>query len=109
LFHLCLLLRNAFDWFKVRACYQINLQQQLGGGEISTCFLTRALQGLGFQVTLLIHSEAHLWDGLGMEGVRLVSASDPNEIVALLPEQRSLIITHAPVHAVVAYNLSKHH
>ena len=93
----------------VRTCYQINLQQQLGGGEIYTRFLTRALQDLGFQVTLLIHPSAHFWDGLGMEGVRLVQTRNPDEIVTLLPEKRSLIITHAPVHADVAYNLSKRH
>lgn len=42
-------------------CYQINLQQGFGGGEVYTAFFTRALDALGIKTILFAHAAAAHW------------------------------------------------
>lgn len=44
-----------------RICYQVNLQNWFGGGEVFTSFLARALDELGVKTVLFVHPEARFW------------------------------------------------
>ncbi|MDO8890571.1 MAG: glycosyltransferase family 4 protein [Sulfurimicrobium sp.] len=92
-----------------RVCYQINLQQGFGGGEIYTRFFSHALQQLGWQVTLFVHKNAGFWRKLDMPGVTLVPVGSYEEIHAHLPVERSLFITHSPAIGRLADTLASKH
>jgi len=92
-----------------KVCYQINLQQGFGGGEIYTRFFSHALQQLGWQVTLFVHRNAGFWRKLDMPGVSLVPVGSYEEIHAHLPTERSLFITHSPVTGRLADTLASKH
>jgi glycosyltransferase involved in cell wall biosynthesis len=80
-------------------CYQVNLQESLGGGEIYTRFLTKALQDLGWQTVLFVNARAGFWAGLGLEGTSLVPVRSLDEIEAYIPQPRPLVITHVALAA----------
>ena len=44
-----------------RLCYQINLQQGFGGGEVYTVFFTRALLEAGWQTRIFINPDNTCW------------------------------------------------
>ena len=77
-----------------RICYQLNLQATLGGGEIFTRFFTAALSRLGWRSVLLVARDAKFWPGFMPEGVELRPVWDPASILAALPKESSLIVTH---------------
>lgn len=84
----------------MKTCYQINLQQGLGGGEIYTRFFTRALLQLGWSVVLFVHREARHWDSLRQPGLNMVPvgayADIPPHIPQYLSSGGALVITHSP-------------
>ncbi|MBI4294352.1 MAG: glycosyltransferase family 4 protein [Betaproteobacteria bacterium] len=82
---------------KARVCYQINLQESLGGGEIFTRFLTAALHGLGWQSKLFVSPRASFWRKLGLDAAGLVAVRTLGEIEAQLddPETKALVVTHS--------------
>ena len=92
-----------------KVCYQINLQQGFGGGEIYTRFFSHALQQLGWQVTLFVHKNASFWQKLDMPGIKLIPVGDYDEIHAHLPTERSLFITHSPSICRLASTLANQH
>lgn len=92
-----------------KVCYQINLQQGFGGGEIYTRFFSNVLQQLGWQVTLFVHKNAGFWRKLDMPGVTLVPVGSYEEIHAHLPAERSLFITHSPAIGRLASTLASKH
>lgn len=77
-------------------CYQINLQQGLGGGEVYTRFFTRALCELGWEVVLFVHEQAHFWRGADIPGARYIPVRRYEDIIPLLPETPALFVTHSP-------------
>lgn len=77
-----------------RICYQLNLQATLGGGEIFTRFFTAALSRLGWRSVLLVARDAKFWPGFMPEGVELRPVWDPASILAALPREPGLIVTH---------------
>ena len=92
-----------------KVCYQINLQQGFGGGELYTRFFSYALQQLGWQVTLFVHKNAGFWRKLDMPGVTLISVGSYEEIHTHLPTERSLFITHSPAIGRLANTLASKH
>ena len=88
-----------------RACYQINLQLSLGGGEIYTRFLTAALRELGYDTVLFVHADADFWPRLIPSGATLVPVRTLAEIEAQLPDAGALVITHSalPTEAAVRF------
>ena len=78
-----------------RVCYQVNLQQGQGGGEIYTRFLSRALLDLGWEVHLLVRPGSYL-SGLKLPGLVLHPVAGEGGIAQLLPPRRSLVIAHNP-------------
>ncbi len=90
-------------------CYQINLQQGLGGGEIYTRFFTRALCELGWEAVLFVHEQAHFWRGAGIPGARYIPVRRYEDIIPLLPETPALFVTHAPALGQLGEVLRQHH
>ncbi len=78
-----------------RACYQINLQLSLGGGEIYTRFLTTALRELGYDTVLFVHPEARFWPQFIGSAATLVPVRTLAEIEAKIPGAGALVLTHS--------------
>ena len=77
--------------------HHVNLQPIVGGGEIYTRALTRALADAGATVTLYAHPAVRLWDELASEKVSVVRVSDERELLERLPPERSIVLTQSPV------------
>ena len=92
-----------------RICYQINLQQGMGGGEVYTRFFTRALCELGWEVVLFVHEQAHFWRGAEIPGARYIPIRRYEDIIPLLPETPALFITHSPALGQLGEHLRQHH
>jgi len=90
-------------------CYQINLQQGLGGGEVYTRFFTRALCELGWEVVLFVHEQAHFWRAAEIPGARYIPVRRYADIIPQLPETPALFITHSPALGQLGEVLRQHH
>ena len=78
--------------------WQINLQAHLGGGEVFTAFLTRALSRLGVPSTVFVRRGADFWRRLALAPESdLVPVADAGEIAPLLPRERAWILGHGPL------------
>ena len=89
--------------------YQINLQQQFGGGEVYTRFFTLALIELGYRVVLFVSPKANFWESLLPAGAELVRVAGGANIMALLPQERSLVVTQTALDADVAQRVAERH
>ena len=69
----------------VPSVYQINLQQQFGGGEVYTRFFTLALIELGYKVVLFVSRKAGYWNALLPSGAEIIRVDDADELLRLLP------------------------
>lgn len=92
----------------MKTCYQINLMQGYGGGEVYTRFFTRALLELGWKPVVYVHPAGALRRRLEEDGVETIPASDFADIVPLLPQTPSIIISHTPALAALTDSLAKH-
>ena len=90
-------------------CYQINLQQGLGGGEVYTRFFTRALCEMGWEAVLFVHERAHFWREAEIPGARFIPVSSFEEIASRLPETPALFITHSPALGQLGERLRQRH
>lgn len=83
--------------------WQINLQEHLGGGEVYTAFLSRALSQLGVRTTLIVGEHAKFWRHLTLgPDTELARVARPEDISALLPQERAWVLSHGPLPARVA-------
>ena len=89
--------------------YQINLQQQFGGGEVYTRFFTLALIELGYRVVLFVSRKADFWASLLPAGVELVAVDGAHEILRRLPQRTSLIVTQTALDAAAAQSVAERH
>ncbi len=89
--------------------YQINLQQQFGGGEVYTRFFTLALIELGYKVVLFVSREAGYWNALLPAGVDIVRVDGTAELLRLLPQERSLVVTQTALDADAAQWVAERH
>lgn len=80
----------------MKTCYQINLMQGFGGGEVYTRFFTRALRELGWRPVVYVHPAGTLRQRLVEEGVETIPAEQFADIVPLLPHEPALVISHTP-------------
>lgn len=92
-----------------RTVYQVNLQNQFGGGEVFTRFFTMALIELGYRVVLFVSPGADFWDALLPSGVELVRATGADQILRRLPEQRSLVVTQTALDEAAAQRVAERH
>lgn len=79
--------------------HHVNLQPIVGGGEIYTLALTRALLEAGARVTLYAHPQVRLWDALAAPGLELVRIGEEAQLLARLPAERSTVLTQSPITA----------
>ena len=89
--------------------YQVNLQNQFGGGEVYTRFFTMALIDLGYRVVLFVSRKADFWESLLPAGVELVRVGGPAEILRRLPQAKSLVVTQTALDAAAAQWVAKRH
>lgn len=78
----------------MRPLYQLNLQQQFGGGEVYTDFLCQALGRLGVPHTLLVHPNAPFWQQFNLPQTTLQAIQpDLPALLQALPSP-SILLTH---------------
>ena len=83
--------------------WQINLQQHLGGGEVYTAFLTRALSRHGVPSTLVVDERARFWGGLALPpDTELLRVAHAEELPPRLPLERSWLLAHGPLPACLS-------
>jgi glycosyltransferase involved in cell wall biosynthesis len=92
-----------------RSVYQVNLQEQFGGGEVYTRFFSMALMDLGYRVLLFVSRKAGFWESFLPAGVEIVRVDDPGEILHRLPQAKSLVVTHTALDAAAAQWVAKRH
>ena len=82
----------------MRRAWQVNLQPHMGGGEVYTAHLARALSELGVPSTLFVRESAAFWPRLGLPAdIELVQVADGRAIAARLPAERAWLLSHGPL------------
>ncbi|MEO8344863.1 MAG: glycosyltransferase [Betaproteobacteria bacterium] len=77
---------------------QINLAPTLGGAEVYTAFMSRALSSRGWPTRAIVSARAHFWRDLDFGGVERVGVSDGMAAAALLaPGEIALIHGSLPL------------
>jgi len=92
-----------------RDVYQVNLQNEFGGGEVYTRFFSMALIDLGYRVVLFASRKAGFWDSLLPAGVELVRVDGAAEILRALPQAKSLVVTQTALDAGAAQWVAARH
>src|SRR5512139_3740541 len=77
--------------------HHVNLQPIVGGGEIYTLALTRALLDAGARVTLYARPDVTLWDALAAPNLEIVRLADEAALLARLPAGRAVVLTQSTV------------
>lgn len=77
--------------------HQINLQPLVGGGEVYTLSLTRALAQAGARVSLYVRPEVELWNAAAGTNVTLVGVDDEAALLERLPRERACLVTQSPL------------
>lgn len=75
---------------------QVNLQAGFGGGEVYTCFLGKALAGLGVPFRLIVNNRANWWKRNETFADDIISIRDAEEIPLLGLGAGSLLLYHTP-------------
>jgi len=89
--------------------HQINLQPGFGGGERYTRFFTRALLEAGCRITLYVHARANTWNGLAHPALSIVRLSHQRELMAHMPADRGIVMTHVPLDDALLRKLAERH
>src|SRR5688572_4314561 len=89
--------------------HHVNLQPIVGGGEIYTRALTRALADAGATLSLYVHPTVRLWDALAGERVELIRAAGERELLERLPRERALVLTQSPLSVPFSEQLAARH
>ena len=90
-------------------CVQVNWQRQFGGGEIYTRFFTQALQALGWKVQLVVDRKASFWKNLGLDGVGFIPVGQGSDILAALPREPAVVVTHTTLPSDLAQAVAARH
>ena len=90
--------------------YQINLQQQFGGGETYTAFVCRALASLGHRITLVHHKNARFWANLSLpEDTVRIALNTLDELQHSLPERPAWLMSHSYLPPSTTVPISSRH
>jgi glycosyltransferase involved in cell wall biosynthesis len=89
--------------------HHVNLHRFVGGGEIFTRALTRALLDAGAQVTLYVHPAASLWSGLQGESLEIVPVANEAQLLERLPAKSATVLTQTPLSAPCIARLAASH
>lgn len=79
--------------------HHVNLQPIIGGGEIYTRALTRALLDAGAHVTLYVHPAVRLWDGMEGPGLNRIQVENEEQLLRQLPAERAIVLAQSTVSA----------
>jgi glycosyltransferase involved in cell wall biosynthesis len=77
--------------------HHVNLHSFVGGGEIYTRALTRALLAAGARVTLYVHPGARSWDRLEGADLAIVPAENETQLLESLPGKDAVVLTQSPL------------
>jgi glycosyltransferase involved in cell wall biosynthesis len=77
--------------------HHVNLQPIVGGGEVYTRTLTRALVDAGARVTLYAHPAVRLWDGMDGPALEVVRIENETHLLERLPARGALVLTQSPI------------
>ena len=94
---------------QAHACWQINLQQGFGGGEIYTAFLARAMTARGIAVQLIVSGRSSFWRSVDCGDAQIIPVADERAALAALPEARSWVLTHGGLGAAASATLRAQH
>lgn len=75
--------------------HQVNLQSSIGGGEVYTRWLTKAMVDAGAKVSLYVDPTNRFWDDLPSAGVEVVPAREPRAIADRLPARGAVLMTQS--------------
>ena len=89
--------------------HHINLQPIVGGGEVYTRALTRALVDAGAKVTLYVHPAVRLWDGMEGPGLEVVRIGNESQLLDHLPARDAVVLTQSPLSAQCIERLADRH
>ncbi len=89
--------------------HHVNLQPIVGGGEIYTRTLTRALVDAGAKVTLYAHPAVRLWDAMDAPGLEVVRAATEAQLFERLPARDALVLTQSPISPPTIERLAGNH
>lgn len=85
--------------------HHVNLQELVGGGEVYTRALTRALADAGARVSLYVHPNNRFWDGLP----GIVPVNDEAGLLDRLPREKAIILTQSPISPGCIERLARTH
>ena len=89
--------------------HHVNLQPIVGGGEVYTRTLTRALVEAGAKVTLYAHPAVRLWDGMDGPGLEVVRIENEAQLLERLPTRDALVLTQSPISPQSIENIAAVH
>ena len=90
-------------------CWQINLQQGFGGGEVYTGFLTEALQALGIRSHVFVSRTTSHWQALLPTGTEIIPVGSAEAILSLLPANPAWVLSHGALASTPAQRLAASH
>ena len=90
-------------------CWQINLQQGFGGGEVYTAFLARAMTAHGIAVHLIVSEYSRFWSQADCGTAHLIPVPDEAAALAALPSERCWVLTHGGLSTTARQQLSQQH
>ena len=85
---------------------QLNLQSHLGGGEIYTSFVSRALVELGFTGRLFVNPQARYWQSLDLGGMEVVPLLSTGQLLETA-EGAAALLTHTALDADTAKRVAR--
>jgi glycosyltransferase involved in cell wall biosynthesis len=89
--------------------HHVNLHRFVGGGEIYTRALTRALLAAGARVTLHVHPAARLWETLEGANLAIVPAENETQLLEHLPPKDAIMLTQSPLSGRCVAQLAASH
>lgn len=93
---------------ETRICYQINLQQGFGGGEVYAVFFARALLEIGWRVRTFIRPDNAHWAKHLPPGAETLPLERIDALPACLPSAPATLFFHAPPPEGVLDALRRH-
>jgi glycosyltransferase involved in cell wall biosynthesis len=89
--------------------HHVNLQPIVGGGEVYTRTLSRALADAGAKVTLYALPQNRFWDDLGTNRIRVERVAHERLLPDRLPREPSIVLTQSPISPDLIRQMAQRH